>query len=239
MNCLVDSLRRFPEKNKTPDFATFSSLLRITAKYEMPAIRSRLLKVVRSAYPETFEGLAPSKPLGESVFSGPIPHPNTVLNLFIQQNLTSALPMAYYMATRRGPDSLMDGRLPRKATLPPQILQPAIRGLMALRELELNETHRLVFESRGPCSTSNCHSRTPAGPEALGTYRKVFDHIVGSSQFGTRVLQVPKFYEDCGDGPKCVGPSICASCVERWESGHVDLRKKAWAMLPDVFGLRG
>jgi hypothetical protein len=240
-NRFIDSLRRFPEKNKTPDFTTFSSLLRITTKYELPAVRSRLLKVVRNAYPESFEGLTPSKPLGENVFSGPTPHPNTVLNLFIQQKLTSALPMAYYMATRRGLDSLIDGHLPRNAMLPPQILQPAIRGLMALREVELNETHCLVFGPKGsnPCSTSNCPSRTPTGPGALEAYRKVFNHIVGSSQFGTRVLQVPEFYEGFGDELECVGPGICSRCVERWESGHADLRKKAWAMLPGVFGLKG
>jgi hypothetical protein len=241
MNRFVDSLCRFPEKNKTPDFATFSSLLRITTKYEMPAVRSRLLKVVRNAYPESFEGLAPSKPLGESVFGEPTPHPNTVLNLFVQQKLTSALPMAYYMATRRGINSLMGSHLLPNSTLPPRILQSAIEGFVVLRELELNETHRLIFGLKGsnPCPTSNCPSRTPAGPVALGAYRKVFDHIVGSSQFGTRVLQVPEFYEDCGSGPQCVGPGICASCVEWWESGHADLRKKAWAILPDIFGLKG
>ena len=98
---------RSPEREKAPDFATFSSLLRVTTKYGMPDVRSQLLQVVRDAYPETFEGLGSSKPLGESIFSGPTPHPNEVLNLFVQQNLTSALPMAYYMATRRGPKSLM------------------------------------------------------------------------------------------------------------------------------------
>ncbi|KAF9649261.1 hypothetical protein BDM02DRAFT_3072812, partial [Thelephora ganbajun] len=45
----------FPAKNKVPDFTTFSSLLRITTKYEMPTVRSQLLEVVRDAYPETFE----------------------------------------------------------------------------------------------------------------------------------------------------------------------------------------
>jgi hypothetical protein len=231
---------RFPEKTKTPDFATFSSLLRITAKYEMPAVRSQLLDAIRDAYPETFEGLSPSKPLGESVFSRPTPHPNVVLDLFVQQKLISALPMAYYMAAKRGVSSLMGRHLPRSSTLSPQILQSAIEGFVALREVELNETHRLVFEPKGPnpCSTLNCLSGTPTGPRTLEAYRKVFDHIVGSSQFGTRVLQVPKFYEDCGGKRQYVCPGTCSSCVERWESGHADLRKKAWAMLPVVFGLK-
>ena len=202
-----------------PDFITFSSLLRVTAKYEMPAIRSQLLRVVRDAYPETFEALSPSKPLGESVFSGRAPHPNEVLNLFFQQKLTSALPMAYYMAVRRGLDSLMDRRLPVIARLSPDILQVAIRGLMDLREVELYETHNLIFGPKGshPCSGLRCPSRTPAVPAALGAYRKVFEHTVGSSQSGTKVLQVPEFYEDCGGDLQCVGPGICSSCVERWE----------------------
>jgi len=230
---------RFPERNKVPDFTTFSSLLRITAKYEMPAIRSEILEIVRDAYPETFEGLSPSKPLGERVFSGRTPHPNEVLNLFVQQGLKSALPMAYYMATRKGPDSLISSHLPRNATLSTETLRSAIRGLVALHRLELNETHRLIFGPKGshPCSALDCPSRTPAGAVALGAYQKVFDHIVGSSQLGTRVLEVPEFYEDRDDGLRCVGPDICGNCVEKWEAGHADLRKKVWATLPSAFGL--
>ena len=240
MNRFTDSLYRFPERNKVPDFATFSSLLKITTKYEMPTVRSQLLEVVRDAYPETFERFTPSKPLGESAFSGPTPHPNAVLNLFVQQKLTSALPMAYYIATRRGLDSLMGERLPRTATLSPKTLQSAIGGLMALREVEFNETHRLIFgpKSSHSCSTPSCPSRTPSSPGAMEAYRKVFDRIMGPSQLGMKVLQVPGFYEDCGGDIQCVGSGICKSCVERWESGHAELRKKAWAMLPGVFGLK-
>ena len=206
----------------------------------MPIVQSQLLEVVRDAYPETFEGFAPSKPLGEAVFSGPTPHPNEVLNLFVHQKLTSALPMAYYMAARKGLDSLMNRRLPRNAVLSPDVLQSAIRGLMALREVELNETHRFVFGPKGshPCSDLNCPSNTPTDPVALEAYQKVFDLIVGPSQLGTKVLQVPEFYQDCGDNTVHVFPNICGSCVERWRFGHADLRKKAWSTLPDAFGLR-
>ena len=224
-----------------PNFTTFSSLLRITAKYEMPTVESQLLEVVRNAYPRTFEELTPSKLLGEGVFSGPTPHPNEVLNLFVQQKLASALPMAYYMAARKGLDSLMVRYQPRNATLSPEILQSAIRGLMALREVELDGTRRLIFGPKGshPCSASNCPSLAPTGPAALAAYRMVFDHIVGSSRSGTKVLQIPKFYEDRGGDPQCVGPGICSGCVEGWERGHAVLRKKVWAMLPNVFGLEG
>ena len=243
LDCFTDhpSIPRFPERNGVPDFTTFSSLLRITAKYEMPVVRSQLLDVVRGGYPEAFKGLGPSGPLGESIFSGRTPHPNEVLSLFVQQKLTSALPVAYYMAARNGLGSLMDRHLPRDAMLSREILQSAIGGLMALREMELNETQRLIFGPTGsyPCSASNCPSRTPTGLAALEAYKKVFDHVVSSSQQGTRVLQVPKFCEERWGIVRCVVPGICSSCVERWESGHVELRKKVWAMLQGVFGLEG
>ena len=79
-------------------FSTFSSLLRIMVTYELLTVQSQRLELVCDAYPETFEEVVPSKPLEESVFSGPTPHPNKVPNLFVQQKLKSMLPMACYTA---------------------------------------------------------------------------------------------------------------------------------------------
>ena len=234
---LTTAIYSFPERNKVPDFGTFSSLLRITAKYELPTVRSQLLEVIHDAYPDTFGGLSPSKSLGEGIFSGPTPHPNAVLNLFVQQKLTSGLPMAYYMASRRGLDSLMDRRLPRSATLSPEILQSAIRGFISLREMELKETHRLIFGSGTPrrCSSSKCPSLRVGGPRASEAHLKVFDQVTDSSQSGTKVLQVLSLADICGGD--CCG--FCESCVEGWEADHSEVRKKVWTALPDVFGLRG
>ena len=227
------SVCRFPEKNKIPDFATFSSLLRITTKYELPAIQSQLLELVRDAYPETFEGLVPSKLLGENVFSGPAPHPNEVLNLFVQQKLTSMLPMAYYMAARKGVQSLINPRHPINARLPPEILQPAADGLMALREMELKGIHRLITTPHR-CLSHGCVSPKTLGPGGSDTEHKVIDQITGSSHSGTRILQVFSLNDVCGDELDV----CCKSCEEWWESGHVEMRKKAWAALPSVFRLR-
>ena len=149
--------------------------------------------------------------------------------------------MAYYMAARRGLNSLMGSGLPPSATLPPEILQSAIGGLMKLRDMEREETHRLIFGPKDtfPCSAPGCPSYSPTSTSSLQAYQKVFDHIVGSSQLGTKALQVSEFYEDCGGGLQCVSPGICHSCVERWEFGHAELRKKAWEKLPGFFGLGG
>jgi len=234
---LTISICRFPERNKVPDFATFSSLLRITAKYEIPTVRSQLLEVVQDAYPETFEGLDPSKPLGESIFSGPTPHPNEVLNLFVQQNLTSALPMAYYMAARRGLDSLAGRDLPRRAMLSPETFQSAIKGFTGLREMELKETHWLIFgqDLSRPCSSSRCPSSKSAGPRASDAHQKVANQITDSPQSGTKVLQVLSLADICGSD--CHG--FCERCVAEWEAGHAEVRKRVWAALSDVFGLKG
>ena len=213
----------------------------MASKYELPTVRSQLLEFVRAAYPETFEELPPSGPLGESAFGGPTPHPNEVLNLFIQQELTSALPIAYYMLALRGIDSLTDGSLPRSATLPSGVLRSATQGLIGLHELEFNQISRLIYgsENSPPCYTSTCPSRDRTSPVALTAYRKVFKHIVGSSRFSTKVLQVPEFYVYCGGELQCVGGDICRNCVERWELGHADLRRRIWAKLPKLFGLEG
>ena len=216
-----------------PDFATFSSLLRITTKYELPTVRSQLLELVHDAYPETFEGLTPSKTLGENVFSGPTPHPNEVLNLFVQQKLTSALPMAYYMAARRGLRSLMNPRHPASARLSPETLQTAAEGLMALREMELKEVHRLIMTPHR-CLSQGCVLPKALGPRAPDAERKVIDQITGSSHSGTEILQVFSLNDICGGEPD----RFCRSCEEWWESGYVEMRKKAWAALPSVFGLR-
>jgi len=235
INSSADSfIYRFPDRNKVPNFITFSSLLRITAKYEMSTVRSRLLEVIRDAYPVAFEGLDPSKALGETVFSGPTPHPTAVLNLFIQQKLTSALPMAYYMAVRRGPDSLMDARFPASARLPPGILQVAIKGLFTLREMELRETNRLILGPKDPhLPPFSCSSCDAAGPRVSEAHQKVIDQIASSSRSGTRLLQVLSLGDICGGDYH----GFCESCVKGWEYGHAEVRKKAWAALPRVFGL--
>ena len=201
----------------------------------MPAVRSQLLDVIRDAYPVTFDGLDPSKTLGEAVFGGPIPHPNAVLNLFVQQKLTSALPMAYYMAARRGLDSLMGRGQPASARLSLEILEIAMKGLFTLRERELRETHRLIFGSKVPrrCSESDCPLHNANVPRISEAQQEAVDRIADSARSGTNLLQVLSLREVLGGD--CLG--FCKGCVEGWEAGHANVRKNTWAILPNVFGL--
>jgi len=130
----------------------------------------------------------------------------------------------------------MNTRDPASARLPPEILQAATMGLIALREMEIKETHRLIF---GPmtfntCSWLYCPSRNTSDPGMLDARRGVVDNITGSSEPGMKLLQVLSLEDACGGG--CHG--FCGDCEGRWESGHAEVRKKAWAALPEVFGLR-
>jgi len=206
----------------------------------MPNLRAQLLETIRDAYPENFEGLDPSKTLGENMFDAPKPHPNAVLNLFVQQKFTSALPMAYYMAVRRGSNSLMDARLPSSATLSGQTLRSAIGGLVALREMELKETHRVVFTTFNcvGCSSTDClfrHCRGLLGAEIIGALQSTFDRITGSAVGGTKILQVLSASEFAED----TGSNFCQVWAEKMQAEHGEVRRKAWAALPDVFCLRG
>jgi len=130
----------------------------------------------------------------------------------------------------------MDMRLSASARLPPEIIRVASKGLFALRDMEVKETHRLIFGPRGshPCSSSNCPSRSTVGLGVSEAHQKIADGITDSSGSGTRILQVLSLSDICG-GDRY---GFCKSCVEGWEHGHGEVRKKAWAVLPDVFGLR-
>ena len=208
----------------------------------MPDLRAQVLKTLRDAYPVNFEGLDPSKTLGENVFSRSKPHPNAVLNLFVQQNVRSALPKAYYMVAQRGLHSLMDVRPQSGATLSGQTLKSAMCGLMALREMELKEIHWIVFMFKDPasrpgCFAKDCLSRSSKGLPNGGiaqAYQRVFDRITGSVAGATRILQVLSADEFAGDGES----KFCHICRERMEVAHADVRKKAWAELPRMFRLR-
>ena len=45
------------------------------------------------------------------------------------------------------------------------------------------------------------------------------------------MLSADEFVEDGELG-------FCRVCVEKMEVGHVEVRRKAWAALPDMFGLK-
>lgn len=145
------------------------------------------------------------------------------------------------MAARRGLDYLMDGGLLQSAALSPRILRSAIRthGTPRSRAQRNPPFDLWTKRASSACHVSNYPPSRP--PTLLGQLEcaKIFDRIVGSSQLGTKALQVPELSEGWGDEDRGLGPVICSSCVEWWESRRTELRRKARTTFPDVFGLTG
>ena len=136
----------------------------------------------------------------------------------------------------------MDTQLPSSATLSGQTLRFAIRGLIALREMELKETHHIVFATKNTtelvgCSSAECLSRSSKstfGGDDGRARQRIFDQITGPVNEGTRILQVLSATE-FAEGP---GSKFCQVCAEKMQAAHAEVRRKAWAALPEVFGLR-
>ena len=117
-----------------------------------------------------------------------------------------------------------------------------MRGLVALREMELKETYRIVFAlkdgaNRVSCSSTQCPSQNSKGAldaGVVGAHQRAVDQIAGSAVGATRILQVLQ----AGEFTEDAGSKFCQVCVEKMQAGHAEMRKKAWAVLPEVFGLR-
>ena len=73
------------------------------------------------------------------------------------------------------------------------------------------------------------------GAEIIGALQPTFDRITGSAVGGTRILQVlstSEFTEDTGS-------KFCQVCADKIQAAHGEVRRRAWEVLPKVFGLRG
>ena len=68
----------------------------------------------------------------------------------------------------------------------------------------------------------------------MGAHQRAFDRITGSAVGETRILQVLSA-DEFGEDPES---KFCGVCVEKMQVAHADVRKKAWAALPEVFGLK-
>ena len=87
------------------------------------------------------------------------------------------------------------------------------------------------------CSSAECLSRSSKRSldgENGEACQRIFDQITGSVNGGTRILQVLSVTEFAG-GPES---KFCQVCAEKMQAAHVDVRRKAWATLPEVFGLK-
>ena len=108
--------------------------------------------------------------------------------------------------------------------------------------MELKELYEIAFTIKGPtsgvtCSSLKCLCWSGRGVSDVGIIKEcqqVFGRITRSAVGGTRILQVlpaSEFTEN-------LESRFCQVCMEKIQVAHAEARRKAWAALPEVFGLK-
>jgi len=199
----------------------------MATKYGFSDVREALVEDLRGAYPTKWEDFKAAKVLGEDVFGSPKPHPNAVLNLFLEQNIKFALPFAAYRASLGGFRALVSDR---PGTLLPRLtLASIIHGMGLTRRSMTHVAYGIVHSRFGVCPDGLCALGVGAGPtegrrEAL---KKVSDVMIGGSEGD--MLSRPS-----------LGTFVCVSCAEWLEKAYVACRKDfVWAALPSLLGWGG
>jgi len=206
--------RRFPHRHETPDFTTFSSLLRMTTKYQFQRIRSQILLDLRPAYPTRHEK---SHYHGEAVFGAPPPHPNSVLNLFVACDVAFALPFAYYRVCVAGDPASLDTGVEGTALLP-DTLKAALRGQARLKTDEVQLARKVAFRH---CTSWQCLGKSPANRAA------VFDWIHPEVATQSGILERGDFK----------GSRYCSQCSQIFAQELSKAKKDTWENLPSYFNL--
>ena len=211
-----------------PGFAVFASLLRMTTKYGFPDVREGLIEDLKGAYPTKWEDFETAETVGEDVFGSPRPHPNAVLNLFLEQGITFASPFAAYRAGLGGPSSLASDE--PDIVLPRPILASIIEGMGEMRRVTTVVAHSIVYVGnlgvcpRGPCIMS---AGTRQAVQRIEALNKVFNVMTERNEGD--ILSFPS-----------LGNIVCSDCEKRLETVHLDWRKQFFrARLPRLLGWGG
>jgi len=215
-------------RHKVPEFSVFASLLRMATKYGFSDVREALVEDLKGAYPTKWEDFEAARVLGEDVFGSPKPHPNAVLNLFLEQNIKFTLPFAAYRACLGGPPALVSDA--PGTQLPRLTLASIIHGAGVTRRMMTHAAYGIVYlRDLGVCPDRLCLLNVSVSPaegrkEAL---KKISDVIFERSE---------------GDmlSPLSFGTLVCVGCAKRLEKAHLDCRKEfVWAVLPCLLGWGG
>ena len=208
---------RFPHRHRTPDFATFSSLLRMSTKYKFQEIRSQIILDLLPAYPTQLSDYKTSSCLGEAIFGSPPPHPNSVLDLFVKCKVSFALSFAYYRTCVAGdPASLNMGA--KDTILPTSIIKAALRGQARLKGEQVQLAKKLAMQD---CKAWICLGKLPS------SRAPVFNWILPEKTTRGGILEKEDF----------MGSGYCPQCLRTFAQGLSDAQKDTWDNLPSYFGL--
>ena len=198
----------------------------MTTKYGFSDIREALVEDLKGAYPTKWEDFETAMVLGEDIFGSPRPHPNAVLNLFLEQRIKFALPFAAYRAGLGGPSALANEKL--GMVLPRLTLASIIHSMGGMRRAMTYTAQTIAYTwDLGACIERACVLNVGMNPAERRTEAlKISDAIVRKSE---------------GDilSPLSLGSLLCADCTRRLrlENDNRNLREQlVWARLPNLIG---
>ena len=218
-------MSRFPARNRVPEFAVFAPLLRMTTKYGFPDIYEALVEELRGAYPAQWEDFEKAQVLGEDIFGEPKPHPNAVLNLFLEQRIKWASPFAAYRAGLGTPSSLASDE--PDTILPRPTLASIIHGMGEIRRVTTVAAHGIVYVGNpGACLEEVCALNTGINrtEQRLEVLNKIYNVMIERNE---------------GDmlSPPPLRNLVCVDCAKRLETIHLNWRKRFfWIRLPRLLG---
>jgi len=218
-------MTRFPPRRRVPEFTLFASLLRMATKYGFSDLREQLVEDLKGAYPTKWEDFETTSVLGEDVFGLPKPHPNTVLNLFVGQNVRFAIPFAYYRASIGGFSALMSDK--PGMVLPRDTLARAIYGMGVTQRMMPTTAYAIGYTMNLiVCPDKACMLNVGISPKQQRTevLRRLSDVMFGERQGG--LLSAPS-----------LGGITCGKCRESLKSSHSAHRRACWGVLPSAFAV--
>jgi len=215
----------FPGWRRVPKFAVFASLLRMVTKYGFSDAHEQLVDSIKSAYPTKWEGPGIARVLGEDIFGSPSPHPNAVLNLFMEQSVKFALPFAAYRAALGGISSLTSNA---PGTVIPRLpLTSTVYGIELIRAGLAQLAHSTVLNmSLGECQDRTCPVGVDTSPpeRRIEVLNMIYDAMVkggrGDVLFAFSLENI-----------------VCANCARTPERAYHHWCTTIWEELPRIFGV--
>jgi len=195
----------------------------MTTKYGFSDVRDQLVKDLKGAYPTRWEDFENTRILGEAVFGSPKPHPNAVLNLFVEQDIRFAVPFAAYRASIGGFSALMSDK--PGTVLPRRTLATTIHGMHVLRSMA-SRVARVIAYGGGfrACPDRTCVLNIEINliEKRMEVLEKIYNAVIDEREGG--VLSPPS-----------LGRLLCAKCTRTITAVHATWGSTSWKKLALVF----
>lgn len=196
----------------------------MATKYGFSDVHEQLIHILRGAYPTRWEAYQTADVHGEEVFGLPEPHPNAVLNLFLEQKVTFAIPLASYRAALGGFSSLLSNE--PGAVLPRLALAFTVYGMDTIRTEVSQFAHSIVCNmGLKECREEGCvvNGGASSPDQRLEEQNKIYDALVKGGKGDVFSFSL--------------GDIACVGCAGEPENAYRVWCTTIWEDFPRIFGV--